>query len=69
MKRRMTSRSIDRAGASAALPGPAVIAAAPPSLRGELRSMVLLLVLYFLQGIPIGLASALPMLLAARGAS
>ena len=40
-----------------------------PSLKGEWSNMWLLLALYFLQGIPIGLASSLPLLLSSKGAS
>jgi hypothetical protein len=40
-----------------------------PSLKGEWSNICLLLALYFLQGIPIGLASSLPLLLSSKGAS
>jgi len=40
-----------------------------PSLIGEWGNISLLLALYFLQGIPIGLASSIPMLLLSKGAS
>jgi PAT family acetyl-CoA transporter-like MFS transporter 1 len=40
-----------------------------PSLKGEWSNIWLLLALYFLQGIPIGLASSLPLILSAKGAS
>lgn len=40
-----------------------------PSLRGEYGNMALLLFLYFLQGVPMGLASAIPLYLASKGAT
>ena len=49
--------------------GPSLSDGPPPSLQGEWASMCLLLTLYFLQGIPIGLASSIPLLLSSRGVS
>ena len=40
-----------------------------PSLQGEYKNMILLLFLYFLQGIPMGLAGSVPLFLASKGAS
>lgn len=38
-------------------------------IRGDRRNIAILFFLYLLQGVPIGLASAIPMLLQNRGAS
>ena len=54
-----------RGGAHKPTPPPAL----PPSLRGEWGNLLLLTGLYTLQGIPIGLASSVPLFLQARGAS
>jgi hypothetical protein len=66
----------EEGAAAPPLPPPPPPAAQPtlsdgpePSLRGEWWNMWLLLTLYFLQGIPIGLASSIPLLLLSRGAS
>ncbi|XP_055379305.1 acetyl-coenzyme A transporter 1 [Condylostylus longicornis] len=40
-----------------------------PNLQGDILNIVLLLLLYLLQGIPLGLTSAIPMLLQNRGAN
>lgn len=40
-----------------------------PDIRGDRANFAILLFLYFLQGIPLGLTSAIPMLLQNRGAS
>lgn len=40
-----------------------------PDIRGDRRNIAILLFLYVLQGIPIGLIAAIPMLLQNRGAS
>ena len=42
---------------------------ASASLRGDYGNIALLLVLYTLQGVPMGLAAAIPLLLHERGAS
>lgn len=55
---------------SASVDAPVTAAALPPAnLSGDWPRFSLLLALYFLQGVPIGLASSIPMLLTARGAS
>ena len=66
------------AAAAASLPPPLPPALPPlslsscatgPSLSGDWHNFILLLFLYTLQGIPIGLASSVPLFLQARGAS
>lgn len=42
---------------------------AAPGIRGELRSVSLLLFLYVLQGIPLGLAGSVPLILQSRNVS
>ena len=39
------------------------------NLKGDVRNIVLLLFLYTLQGIPLGLSAAIPMILQNRGVS
>lgn len=46
-----------------------VISRATSSLKGDKQNIALLLCLYTLQGIPLGLCSAIPMILLSRGAS
>ena len=68
-EQRHDARFVKKNEGSNTLPGGRLPSAGRSDLRGDYHNVALLLLLYTLQGIPMGFAAAVPLILKERGAS